>query len=316
MDTIVGNESQYALLSGAFSRGMLHHGYLFSGPEGVGKKTLAIALARYMACRGDKKNNVACARCISCAFSIEQHPDIYMVGVAQEDVSMDVIRMLKRRLRFGSVLGGVRVVIIDNAHNLSRESANALLKLIEEPSENIYFFLISHHFSQMPKTVISRLHVVRFFSAPADTVYKYFTKKIPKETVEFAYAIAGGRIGFLQSYFTWFEEKNISVLRDLAHVIMGEKLFLWSHWQSYVEQEESSYISFNNLIEGVLHMLIRIVHGLTRDDQEFFTIKNIRRDFLRTQYLANIMHIIEITQSTNANGRLAWEQLFWTHGNT
>ena len=160
---MTGHKNQQSFFKQSFDRGRLSHAYLLTGPEGVGKKLFAKEFAKGLLC----PNNSFFEQCgcNSCKQADEGvHPD-YHVYEKDEEIDVDNVRRISEFTSKTAFGGGWRVVIIDNAHLLSdrrAESANALLKVLEEPGIDTVFFLVSHQLNRVLPTVKSRCVNVQF----------------------------------------------------------------------------------------------------------------------------------------------------------
>jgi len=156
-DQIQGHRFIKETLLQAMEHQRLAHALLFSGPSGVGKKTMALALAQKLLC--DKK--LGCGRCQACLNVAKQQSE-YMLFIATDQLTLrlDDVRRIHSFLAFST--DKAKIVIIDAAEKLHLKAANSLLKIIEEPPINSFFFLISSKISQLPITIRSRLQVFRF----------------------------------------------------------------------------------------------------------------------------------------------------------
>jgi DNA polymerase-3 subunit delta' len=155
------------------------HALLFRGREGTGKLDFALALAHSLLCEAPLKNGQACGTCSSCNW-LEQshHPDFRLLSPEQDadggdeasvaassskksQISISQIRELSSFLELSShQAGGHRVVLIHPAEALNAASANALLKILEEPSPGVIFLLVSHQPQRLLPTILSRCHKI------------------------------------------------------------------------------------------------------------------------------------------------------------
>jgi DNA polymerase-3 subunit delta' len=137
--------------------------YLFSGPEGVGKYFLARTFAKAVNCLLGQDE--PCDTCASCAkVDKNEHPDVHIIDRADgESISIESIRELKKSISLKPYEGRFKVFIINDAHKLGAEAANALLKVLEEPPGDSLIILVSAKSAKLFKTVISRCRTVKFF---------------------------------------------------------------------------------------------------------------------------------------------------------
>jgi DNA polymerase-3 subunit delta' len=137
--------------------------YLFSGPEGVGKQLVAKTFAKAINCL--KQKDDSCDRCPACLkIDKSQHPDVHYIGpVDSEVIKIEHIRDLKKNINLKSYEAKKKVFIINDAHKLTAEAQNALLKILEEPPPDSLIILISAKPALLFKTIISRCQVFKFY---------------------------------------------------------------------------------------------------------------------------------------------------------
>ena len=155
MWTIVGHEAVIVLLHNSLKNDRLSHAYLFIGPAGVGKMTLAVNLAQALNCESADR---PCGNCASCRRILDsQHADVQVIDLAgKAEISIDQIRELERYASLKPFEGKCRVFIIDNAELMSSEAANCLLKTLEEPPPFVYIILLSVNEKALLSTILSR----------------------------------------------------------------------------------------------------------------------------------------------------------------
>ncbi|MBI2624643.1 DNA polymerase III subunit gamma/tau [Candidatus Parcubacteria bacterium] len=170
---VVGQEHVVRTLTNAFVSGRIGHAYLFSGPRGTGKTTIARILAKMVNCESldaarDKPKGEPCNRCESCLeFTKGTALDLVEIDAASNR-GIDEIRQLREGVRFSPAKAKYKVYIIDEAHQLTKEAFNALLKTLEEPPAHAIFVLATTEVERMPATILSRLQRFDFkkFSVP------------------------------------------------------------------------------------------------------------------------------------------------------
>ena len=132
------------------------HAYLFSGPRGVGKTTIARLIAKGVNCLNLKENGEPCNECKNCkAINEGRFSDLIEID-ADSNRSIDEIRSLKEKINYQPVEGLKKVYIIDEAHMLTKEAFNALLKTLEEPPAHVMFILATTELEKILPTIISR----------------------------------------------------------------------------------------------------------------------------------------------------------------
>ena len=148
------------------------HALLIAGPEGVGKRHLALHLARALLCEAPRSDGSACAACIGCAL-VERgsHPDLRLIepiaydddgnATAIDSITVDPIRDLIDFAQLSSHRGGAKVAVVVPADALNAAAANALLKTLEEPPPRTFLLLVSHRPGRLPATIVSRCRRVQ-----------------------------------------------------------------------------------------------------------------------------------------------------------
>ena len=153
----------------SFDKEKMHHAYLISGRQGIGKNQLISHLSLITLCKNS--NSVICGECKSCKFSgLENHPDFYELQVLQDKklVGISQIHELRSRLYESSFLGKNKVASLTNIEKISTDGLNALLKILEEPPENTFFFLTTSFLNQIPATIQSRCIEIDIVSPKTD----------------------------------------------------------------------------------------------------------------------------------------------------
>jgi len=149
---------QWQRLAFQFLQGQLAHGFLLTGPQGLGKALFACGFAKFMLCRQPRELS-ACGECGNCRLSGDHfHPDIIVIKPEEggRDIKIEQVRALSEFLLRTSHGGGAKIAVIEQAHRLNVSAANALLKTLEEPTERTYLFLISDLPGMLPATIRSR----------------------------------------------------------------------------------------------------------------------------------------------------------------
>lgn len=164
IDATLGHKKQIENLLTLRLKNRFPQSVAFIGPSGIGKRRVALAMAQTLVCENSPE---ACGHCGPCIrIEKEQSESLLLVKpdaeMAKPAIKVDDIRGLLDSLSLTSV-GRARIVILDQAQLMNDQAANALLKNLEEPSENVYFILIAPEIEQLLPTIRSRVQVVRFY---------------------------------------------------------------------------------------------------------------------------------------------------------
>lgn len=162
-DDIRGHSRQVLILKSMLRSGNLPHAFLFTGIEGIGKRTVATGFVKALNCL--TQSDDFCGQCLQCRKIDRQiHPDVMIVEPLpdKKGLSVDQIRSLQQEIIFKPLEGKKKAVIIDQAENMTASVANCLLKTLEEPPEDTVLVLIAHSVSDMLPTVLSRCQRLHF----------------------------------------------------------------------------------------------------------------------------------------------------------
>jgi len=169
---ILGHARAGEFLRTAVANDRLAHALVFAGPDGVGKRSVALALAAWQQCAAPSPSD-ACGDCAPCRqIAAGSHPDVQLVAVAtgKKEIGVDRMRDLKRFMQLQPLCGKAKVAIIDNAHMLTVAAQNALLKTLEEPPSRSLLILVANNPDALLPTVRSRCQRLHFFALDTDSV--------------------------------------------------------------------------------------------------------------------------------------------------
>jgi len=158
---IFGHKQLQHFLQNAILKDDLAKTYLFYGPPGLGKKTVALYFAKSVFC--ENKEQVSCNQCKNCRM-VQNNTlaNLYTVGNTNEELSVEAIRYFLQSLSLSVVGDQHKIAVIFGADNINIQGANALLKTLEEPPRNTTIILVADSISNLPSTVISRCQLVKF----------------------------------------------------------------------------------------------------------------------------------------------------------
>src|SRR4029078_9290050 len=212
-DELTGNQRVKAALKRMLVTGRLPGAMLFVGEEGIGKKRCALEVARALNCR-TPKDHEACGVCSSCTRIVKlnypqrddadewtqiiwtDHPDVGLVVAPKRVLRVEQMRQIEKEANFRPFEGKARVFLIDEADKLNDASANALLKVLEEPPKTSHLILITARPAMLLPTILSRCQTIRFSPLTPDEIESHLVKtKVDTRTARLRARAAGGSMG-------------------------------------------------------------------------------------------------------------------------
>jgi DNA polymerase III subunit delta' len=193
---VSGQDEAISLIKSSIDCRRISGGYLFCGPEGVGKKITALNLAKALNCLN--LSSGACEECASCLkINKLSHPDVNLIQNESEDIKIESIREMQRMASFRPYEGKFKVFIIDNAHRLTLEAANAILKVLEEPPAQSLIILITDRPGLLLRTIVSRCKSIKFSALARNSLKDILGLKynLNSDLAHFLAYFCEGRIG-------------------------------------------------------------------------------------------------------------------------
>lgn len=195
LDQLIGSAKEHLL---TLLRGdRLPHALLFVGPEGTGKFMAAQALAQTVLCR-QRKDSAPCGACGSCLkFQAQSHADLTVLTTEDKSIKIDQVREAERALRLRPVEGDAKFFLIEDAHRVTLQAQNALLKTLEEPPGNSYIVLTTVNLRAILPTVVSRCQRISFQPMPLEQIRAHLVEHqgISNAHAQMIAALSQGSLG-------------------------------------------------------------------------------------------------------------------------
>lgn len=194
--SLLGHDLVKGLLARALREGRVPPALLFAGPEGVGKKALALTTARALLCEGPRGD--ACGACATCSRAQRGlHPDLILVEAATAAIKIEQVREAVREIVGRPFEARARAVVIDDAHLMTEQAQNALLKSLEEPPATSHVFLVTPAPQALLQTVRSRCQLLRVGPLPEALLAGHLQERLQlsKDDARLRAALAGGSLG-------------------------------------------------------------------------------------------------------------------------
>lgn len=180
---VVNQDHVKKAIIGAIQKNSVAHGYIFAGPRGTGKTTLARILAKSLNCE-NRKGVEPCNSCRACR-EIDEGTFMDVIELdAASNRGIDEIRRIRDAVGYRPMEGKYKVYIIDEVHMLTKEAFNALLKTLEEPPSHVVFVLATTNLEKVPPTIISRCQVFEFRNIPDELIEKRLQEVAEAEGIE------------------------------------------------------------------------------------------------------------------------------------
>jgi len=316
---IRGHVKQLATLKQALEQNRLHHAYVFIGPEGVGKKTLALSLAKSVHCLEMERD--FCGRCASCVgIENQNYPDVRLVGPlrGKKDISIEQVRALEKELNYRAFTSRKKIAIIDPAPLMNFSAQSALLKTLEEPPAGSVLIMISTSSGGLLSTLLSRCLRLSFAPLPSSAVVDYLIsrKGLKPEQAELLAAISMGSLGkALDSDLEELAQEREAWVEGVAALTQDDRMG-WTILADDLSQDRERALKFLDWLAGWYRDIL--IYLATENRQEICNRDLI--DGLKTQAAGSTLEQILFLRSRvlltaarirrNVNRRLALENLF------
>jgi DNA polymerase III subunit gamma/tau len=242
-EEVAGQKAIVRTLKNALASGKMAHAYLFAGPRGTGKTTMARLFAKALDCEEGVGHQ--CNKCSNClAISEGSHPDVIEIDAASNN-GVDQVRDLIEKVKYAPIKGKYKVYIIDEVHMMSTGAFNALLKTLEEPPENVIFILCTTEPYKVLPTILSRCQRFDFGKLSDEEMHDKLVEVLKAEKSE-------------------YDEKGISAIISLADGGMRDALSILDQVLAYSdnklhEQDVLAIFGLASLAEKI--SLLKALHN-------------------------------------------------------
>ena len=241
-DELTGHTRVKSVLKRMLVSDRLPGAMLFAGEEGVGKKLFALEIARALNCRS-LQDQEACGVCPSCKRIMKlnypqrddadewtqiiwtNHPDVGLVVAPKRVLRVEQMRQIEKEANFRPFEGKARVFLIDEADKLNDASANALLKVLEEPPKTSHLILITARPAMLLPTILSRCQMIRFSPLRPAEIESYLTKNnlVDSKTARLRARASGGSMGrALSNDLVTFTSQRKAMLKVLNALVLSD----------------------------------------------------------------------------------------------
>jgi DNA polymerase-3 subunit delta' len=317
---VIGHEWAVNLLAENVALGHERHAYLFTGPSGIGRRTLALRFAQSLNCQTPSVPGQPCRTCSNC-MRIEQmlHPDLIVVMAENEGetLKIDQVRELQHTLSLAPYEARYRIALILRFEEANSSSANAMLKTLEEPPDHVVIILTAKSAENLLPTIVSRCEVLRLRTLSMDETARglQIIKGVPQELAEKLAHISDGRPGYAIRLYEQprLLEQRQSWLDELIQLLATSRRERFAFVRGAVDNKEelrSELQVWLTFWRDVLLCVNKMNRSITNMDysaqiQKLAAVTDLRKAQFHVSAIERTIEFID----HNVNARLALEVL-------
>ena len=295
-EDFIDQESVKKILANSLKNQKISHAYLFSGPRGIGKTSMAKIFAKAVNCINFDEIGDVCEKCENCLECDDKSVDIIEIDAASNN-GVDQIRELKNKINIVPNKLKYKVYIVDEVHMLSNSAFNALLKTLEEPPSHVIFILATTEFYEVPETIVSRCQCFSFSRISLESLKNRLSYIANKENIlidedvieEIAVYSNGGlrdAIGMLDKLNSFTTDK---ITMEDFKTING----LISH--------EDIINFYNGIFEGKYEDVLNIINKIDESGYDFKNFIERLMTYIRDEILGHYINDKKISYDLNKN---------------
>ncbi len=329
---IIGQKQVVGSLKRALAESRIPHAYIFTGPAGIGKKTVAHLFAGLLLCE-NPQSGATCGVCRGCLlYENGSNPDYRRINTEEASIGVDVIRGIQGDVSIRPMYSGRKVYVIEEAGKMTDQAQNCLLKTFEEPPPYVVVILLAENYEMLLETIRSRAQRLNFTKYSYEQVCQALAEKVGRGSahvgehltksttspgsLELAAGYSDGNIGLAlelaaSGEFTLLREKTLEHLAGVAKGRMEDIL----EFTAFMEENKDS----SELLLGTLLLYYRDLLVVCETGNEKMLINSDKKDIIfnnarmyRSSRLLDNITAIEATRRAlkqNANYQLAIDNM-------
>ncbi|MEN6316970.1 MAG: DNA polymerase III subunit delta' [Clostridiaceae bacterium] len=278
-NSVIGQNEVKGSLKRALSEGRVGHAYIFTGPAGIGKKTIAHIFAGLLLCE-DTHDGAACGKCKACLlFRNGSNPDYHRINTEDASIGVDLIREIQSDVAIKPMYSGRKVYIIEDAVKMTDQAQNCLLKTFEEPPPYVVVILLTTNYESLLETIRSRAQRLNFRKYTHEQVCQAVAESCNSDSniIELAAGYSDGNIGMALELagsveFTQLRDRVFSLLAGVTKGKVDEIL----EFTEFLEENRDS----TELILDVMLLYYRDLLVMCETGNEKMLINSDKKDMI------------------------------------